>query len=141
MIVLTVIAPSLIRFLRPYYSRRTIRPSLAEEGPCESQEPKLETSDRLDVHLAFASCVIVAAFLLCTAVSTTKLTLIVCTCLHNDPFCSSLDLHDTAAILMGCSAMHSPTIRSLIVGSVDPLKQGPFSRIIYGQQALMFGVL
>lgn len=82
MIVLTVIAPSLIRFLRPYYSRRTIRPSLAEEGPCESQEPKLETSDRLDVHLAFASCVIVAAFLLCTAVSTTKLTLIVCTCLH-----------------------------------------------------------
>lgn len=60
---------------------------------------------------------------------------------YNDPFCSSLDLHDTAAILMGCSAMHSPTIRSLIVGSVDPLKQGPFSRIIYGQRALMFGVL
>lgn len=33
-------------------------------------------------------------------------------------------MYDTAGIGVGFAAIHVPTVRSLVAGSVDPLKQG-----------------
>ena len=78
MIVLTVIVPPLFRFLRPYYSRRTTCSPVADEGLSSSEGSAVETSDHLDVHLAFVACVIAAIALLCAAASTTNLAMILC---------------------------------------------------------------
>ena len=80
MIVLTTIVPPLVCVLRPYYSQKIIRPPLAGEDMSNSEELVLETSDHLDVHLTFVSCVIAAISYLYAAASTTNLTLILCKC-------------------------------------------------------------
>ena len=78
MIVLTVIVPPLIRFLRPFYGPSALCSNLVDESATNSEAPKPRTSDYLDVHLTFASCIILAAFFLCAAASTTKSALILC---------------------------------------------------------------
>ena len=133
MLVLVVIVPLLIRFLRPYYSQQNEYYPLAVGDFSDSEEPELGNSDRLDVHLAFVACVIVAIFFLCIAISTTKLALIVCKCSATILSFISFDLHDKAAVFLGLGSMHSPTIRSLIVGSVDTLKQGWVFRFAYAK--------
>jgi len=105
-IVLAVIVPQLIRFLRRYYRREIVRSLLTEEDMINGEEVELETSDHLHVHLAFVSCVISAIVFVGAAVSTTTRALIFC------------------GIWIGFTSIHGPTIRSLVVGSVDPLKQG-----------------
>ncbi|KAG9315482.1 major facilitator superfamily domain-containing protein [Chiua virens] len=105
-ITLTVILPLLVRLLRPYYIRGTAHSLLEEEDRSDTEEPGPETSDHLDVHLAFVSCVIAGVFYLFAAASTTYQTLIL------------------SAICIGFAYVHTPTVRSLAVGSVDPLKQG-----------------
>lgn len=73
-----LIVPPLVHFLRPYYSRRITRSLLVEEDTSNGEELELETSDHLDVHLAFVSCVIAAFFYLSAATFTTTQTLIFC---------------------------------------------------------------
>ncbi|KAG6379281.1 hypothetical protein JVT61DRAFT_11736 [Boletus reticuloceps] len=105
-IFLMVIVPPLLRFLRPYYHRKTIHPLHGEEDIVNDEELEFETSDHLHVHLAAASCVMTAISLLGAAASPTSRMLIL------------------SGIFLGFGAMHGPTIRSLVVGSVDPLQQG-----------------
>ncbi|KAN0087881.1 Major facilitator superfamily domain containing protein [Tylopilus felleus] len=105
-IVLMAIVPSLVRFLRPYYRRKIIRSLLAGEDVIHNEALESEASDRLDVHLAFMSCVAAAVFYLSAAASKTSTTLIF------------------SAICIGLVSIHTPTTRSLVAGSVDPLKQG-----------------
>ncbi|KAF8133298.1 major facilitator superfamily domain-containing protein [Boletus edulis] len=105
-IFLMVIVPPLLRFLRSYYHRKIIRPLHEEEDIVNDEELEFETSDHLHVHLAAASCVMTAISLLGAAASPTSRTLIL------------------SGIFLGFGAMHGPTIRSLVVGSVDPLQQG-----------------
>lgn len=81
MIILVLILPALVRFLRPYYSRRTIRSLPAERDINNGEELELETSDNLDVHLAVVSCVITAISFLSAAASRTVQALIFCKCL------------------------------------------------------------
>lgn len=72
------IVPSLVRFLRPYYRRKIIRSLLAVEDVIHNEALESEASDRLDVHLAFMSCVAAAVFYLSAAASKTSTTLIFC---------------------------------------------------------------
>ena len=78
MLVLAVIVPALIRFLRPYYNQQVAYYPLSDGGFSDGEEPELENLERVDVHLAFASCVIIAVFFVCAALSTTKLALSIC---------------------------------------------------------------
>ncbi|KAF8423724.1 major facilitator superfamily domain-containing protein [Boletus edulis BED1] len=105
-IALTVILPPLVRLLRPYYPRKIASSLLAEEDTINGEEPESETSDRLDVHLVFVSCVYMAVFYLTAAASDTSQALIL------------------SGICIGFGSIHTPTIRSLVAGSVHPLKQG-----------------
>ncbi|KAG8214857.1 MFS general substrate transporter [Butyriboletus roseoflavus] len=105
-IVMMLILPALVHLLRPYYSRRIIRSLPTEEDTGNGEEPELETSDRLDVHLAFVACVVAAIFALSAAASRTSQALIL------------------SGICYGFGSIHIPAIRSLVAGSVSPLKQG-----------------
>lgn len=73
--MLTLIVPSLVRLLRPYYRRKIIR---SEEDLVNGEELASETSDHLHVHLAIMSCVISGIVFLGLATSTTNRALIFC---------------------------------------------------------------
>ncbi|KAN0087878.1 Major facilitator superfamily domain containing protein [Tylopilus felleus] len=103
-IALMVIVPQLVRFLGPHYRRKILRSE--EEGMLGREGRELEISDRLHVHLAVASCIISAVAVLGAGTATTQGTFIF------------------YGIFIGLSCVRSPTIRSLVAGSVDPLQQG-----------------
>lgn len=105
-IVLMFILPLLIHFLRPYYTRQISRPLVLEEEIHNTQEAGPETSDRLEAHLAFLSCVGAGIFFLGAAASKTNGALIF------------------FGVCLGFTAIHGPAIRSIVAGSVDPPKQG-----------------
>ncbi|KAF8553673.1 MFS general substrate transporter [Imleria badia] len=105
-IFLMVIVPLLLRFLRPYYCREIVCSFLAEEETTNCEELESEPSDDLHIHLTVASCIIRAVSFLILAASTTNRALLF------------------SGICIGISSVHGPTIRSLVAGSVDPLKQG-----------------
>ena len=77
-VILMVIVPPLVHFLRPYYRREAVRSLVAEEDMVNGDEVESETSDRLHVHLAVVACVIAAVSLLGAVASTTTRTLILC---------------------------------------------------------------
>ncbi|KAG9315480.1 major facilitator superfamily domain-containing protein [Chiua virens] len=105
-IALAGIVPLLVSLLRPHYTQKTTRIYLEEEDMGNGEQLEARTSDYLNVHLAIVSCVITAIFYL-VAASTEDLPLII-----------------ISAICIGFSNIHDPTVRSLVAGSVDPLKQG-----------------
>lgn len=78
MIVLSIIVPRLVRFLRPYYRRSSAPCPPADEGLSNGATSTPKTSDHLDVHLAFVSYVIAAIAFLCAAASTTRLWINLC---------------------------------------------------------------
>ncbi|KAH0832310.1 major facilitator superfamily domain-containing protein [Lanmaoa asiatica] len=127
-IVLAVIVPQLVRVLSPYYNRRIKYSLPMQEYISNGEELELETSDRLDVHLAFVSCVIAGISYLSAAASTTNQALIFCKGSSNDVRLFT-DIYiyiftNAAGICIGFTTIHAPTVRSLVAGSVDPLKQG-----------------
>ncbi|KIJ62966.1 hypothetical protein HYDPIDRAFT_41647 [Hydnomerulius pinastri MD-312] len=104
---LTTILPPLLRYLRPFYKRQLLRSAAGEaltNGDAIIVES--ETSDLLDVHTTFVAWIIAAFAFLCAAASTTNQGLV------------------ASALFIGLSVVHTPTFRSLVAGSVDPLKQG-----------------
>ncbi|KAJ7916133.1 MFS general substrate transporter [Mycena leptocephala] len=100
--VLTAVIPYAVRFLRPRYTRRYTA-SFADS----SEDTILARArDRVDVHVVFLSwCIDAAAFIALGSVT-------------------SRVAQFGAIILIGCSAGRAPVFRSLVVSSVDPLKQG-----------------
>lgn len=78
MVTLTAIVPQLVRFLRPYYTRKSTHFPVADEGLSDNETSKVETSDHLDVHLAFVSCIFVGFSALFAAMSKTNLALFFC---------------------------------------------------------------
>ncbi|KAJ7280246.1 MFS general substrate transporter [Mycena rebaudengoi] len=94
MIVLTVVIPLLVRFLRPFYRRRS---ALGEDDT---------TSDRLDVHIAVVSWIIETSGFLVFGYMTTRTTQL------------------AAVIWIGCGPGYAPTVRSLVAASVEPIKRG-----------------
>ncbi|KAG2150711.1 MFS general substrate transporter [Suillus bovinus] len=101
---LTYVIPSLIRVLRPVYTRKVF---LLEDQQDPIDDTAVSTStDLLDVHITFASWVISAVSYVMASATTTHLS------------------HLIAVAAVGFSAAHIPIIRSLVVSSVDPLKQG-----------------
>ncbi|KAG2355631.1 hypothetical protein BDR07DRAFT_1340642 [Suillus spraguei] len=101
---LTYTIPSLIRLLRPIYTRKV---ALPEDQQDPSGDTVVSTStDLLDVHIAFVSWIINAVAYIMASATTTRVS------------------HLIAVVIVGFSAAHTPIIRSLVVSSVDPLKQG-----------------
>ncbi|KAJ7772995.1 major facilitator superfamily domain-containing protein [Mycena maculata] len=96
MFVLAVAIPALVTLLRPLYIRRRRL----------GAEVKEETTDRLDVHIAIVSWVIEAAAYIIFGFTRTRTTQL------------------AAVILVGCGPGYAPTVRSLVVASVEPAKQG-----------------
>jgi hypothetical protein len=101
---LTYTTPSLIRVLRPMYGRK-VALSEDQQDPSDGTTVSAPT-DLLDVHIAFVSCVINAISYIIASATTTRVS------------------HLIAVTVAGFSAAHAPIIRSLVVSSVDPLKQG-----------------
>ncbi|KAJ7485187.1 MFS general substrate transporter [Mycena galericulata] len=95
MFVLTIAIPALVRVLRPWYTRHS-RQARAEE----------ETTDRLDVHIAFVSWLTEASAYIIFGFTRTRATQL------------------AAVVLIGCGPGYAPAVRSLIAASVEPLKQG-----------------
>ncbi|KAJ7471907.1 MFS general substrate transporter [Mycena latifolia] len=96
MFVLTIAIPLLVRVLRPLYARTRQPP---DGGAAEA-------TDRLDVHIAFASWVIEAAAYIIFGFMRTRPTQL------------------AAVILIGCGPGYVPAVRSVVAASVEPLKQG-----------------
>ncbi|KAG0695274.1 major facilitator superfamily domain-containing protein [Suillus ampliporus] len=101
---LTYMIPSLIRVLRPMYAKKVVLP---EDQQGTGDDTVVSTStDLLDVHIAFISWVVCAVAYIMAAATTTRI------------------LHLIAVTVLGFGAAHTPIFRSLVVSSVDPLKQG-----------------
>lgn len=101
---LTYAIPSLIRVLRPIYAREM---ALPEDQQDSSDDTAISMStDLLDIHIVFVSLVINAAAYIMASATTTRVS------------------HLIAVGVVGFGAAHGPIVRSLVVSSVDPLKQG-----------------
>lgn len=101
---LTYAIPSLIRVLRPIYAREI---ALPEDQQDSSDDTAISMStDLLDIHIVFVSLVINAAAYIMASATTTRVS------------------HLIAVGVVGFGAAHGPIVRSLVVSSVDPLKQG-----------------
>lgn len=103
---LTYTTPSLIRVLRPIYARKVALPEDQFERDPSDGTAVTPSTDLLDVHIAFVSCIINAVSYILASATTTHVS------------------HLIAVTVVGFSAAHAPIIRSLVVSSVDPLKQG-----------------
>lgn len=101
---LTYAIPSLIRVLRPICAREVVLPE-DQEDPSDDTAVSRST-DLLDIHITFVSLVINALAYIMASATTTRVS------------------HLIAVTIAGFSAAHTPIIRSLVVSSVDPLKQG-----------------
>ncbi|KAJ7240976.1 MFS general substrate transporter [Mycena rebaudengoi] len=97
--ILTVIIPIIVKAFRPHYERG--RP----EVEVDTQVVTAAT-DHLNVHLVIVSWIIEAFAYIFLSYMKTKTTQL------------------AAVILVGCSAGRAPVLRSLVVASVHPLKQG-----------------
>ncbi|OJA14174.1 hypothetical protein AZE42_11035 [Rhizopogon vesiculosus] len=101
---LTWMIPRLIRVLRPIYATQVVPP---EDQQDSGDETVVSTStDLLDVHITIISWVVNAVAFIMAATTSTHV------------------LHLIAATIIGFSSAHSPIFRSLVVSSVNPLKQG-----------------
>ncbi|KAF7368868.1 MFS general substrate transporter [Mycena venus] len=102
-LVLTVIIPYAVGLLRPRYARR-----YATHAPsADDSEEKLlsRARDRVDIHLVFLSwCIAASGFIILGSVTSRIAQL-------------------GAVVLFGCGAGRAPVFRSLVVSSVEPLKQ------------------
>ncbi|KAF7368867.1 MFS general substrate transporter [Mycena venus] len=103
-LVLTVIIPYAVRLLRPRYARRYVRHAPSAD---DSEEKLLARArDCVDVHLVFLSwCIDASGFIILGSVTSRIAQL-------------------GAIVLIGYSAGRAPVFRSLVVSSVEPLKQG-----------------
>ncbi|KAJ6572646.1 major facilitator superfamily domain-containing protein [Mycena sp. CBHHK59/15] len=101
--VLTALIPLIVRLLRPIYKRRQSEPELES-----TQNAQIVTgaTDHLDAHVIIVSWIIEAVAYIILGYMTTQMTQL------------------AAIMLVGCSAGRAPVFRSLVVASVDPLKQG-----------------
>ncbi|KAJ6602800.1 MFS general substrate transporter [Mycena vulgaris] len=101
--ILIAVVPLVVRLLRPLYKRRQPEPQLES-----SQNAQVVTgaTDHLDVHIVIVSWILEASAYIVLASMTTKATQL------------------AAVVLVGFGAGRAPVFRSLVVGSVDPLKQG-----------------
>ncbi|KAJ6461030.1 MFS general substrate transporter [Mycena sanguinolenta] len=100
---LTAVIPYVVRTLRSRYTRR-----YSTHAPPETSEDAIlaRARDRVDIHVVFFSfCINSTAFIIMASVS-------------------SRMAQFGALMLIGCSAGRVPVFRSLVVSSVDPLKQG-----------------
>ncbi|KAF8147778.1 hypothetical protein K438DRAFT_1867303 [Mycena galopus ATCC 62051] len=101
MFVLTFAIPAIVRVLRPLYRRQNSMLS-----PTNGEVEVVEATDRLDVHLVIGSWVIDASAYLVFGYMRTRATQL------------------AAVILIGFGPGYGPAVRSLVVASVEPLKQG-----------------
>ncbi|KAJ7248268.1 major facilitator superfamily domain-containing protein [Mycena haematopus] len=102
--ILTVVIPYAVGILRPRYTRRySLHASQAETS---EDVFFLRARDRVDVHVVFLSWSIDAAAFIILGSATSRMA------------------QFGAIVLIGCSAGRAPVFRSLVVSSVDPLKQG-----------------
>ncbi|KAJ7771211.1 major facilitator superfamily domain-containing protein [Mycena olivaceomarginata] len=100
-VILTIVIPYSVRYLRPRYTRwySTLASSADESDLSRAR-------DLVDIHVIFLSWSIdAAAFIILGSVTSRTAQLGV-------------------IFLIGCSAGRAPVFRSLVVSSVDPLKQG-----------------
>ncbi|KDR78059.1 hypothetical protein GALMADRAFT_245037 [Galerina marginata CBS 339.88] len=118
-VVLTVLVPLVLRFLKPLYARNEPFSisgldtpagedgnhigTINEDGPSEAVS---RTSDHLDVHLTIVSWAIESLAYIGVGAATTLATQLV------------------AVICIGFGAGRAPVFRSLVAASVNPLKQG-----------------
>ncbi|KAH7924233.1 MFS general substrate transporter [Leucogyrophana mollusca] len=106
MFTLTIVIPSLVRYIQPYYiqSRSTTFSSEEPNDDTDSKTP--ETSEHLELHITSASWVIAALAVIFAGAATT------------------LPWQLFAAVCVGLSTAHTPVFRSVVAASVAPLKQG-----------------
>ncbi|KAH7909285.1 MFS general substrate transporter [Hygrophoropsis aurantiaca] len=101
-VTLTTIIPMIVRFLRPFYKKRT---GAYEEGEVSSNEIA-ETSGKLELHIVFVSWILAAlAMAFAGSAPTFPWQLFAVTC-------------------VGISTGHVPVFRSVVAASAEPLKQG-----------------
>ncbi|KAK7040861.1 hypothetical protein VNI00_009457 [Paramarasmius palmivorus] len=96
------IIPLIIKCLRPLYKRR----NQTTQDVRVDQQTDDETTDYLDVHVTMISWIIEAVGPILVAISGTRLG------------------QYSAIVFMGVSSARNPVFRSLVAGSVEPLKQG-----------------
>ncbi|KAJ7653209.1 MFS general substrate transporter [Mycena polygramma] len=102
--VLTALIPYFVRLLRLRHARKYS--SAAPEGTEGTGPIAARARDRVDVLVVFLSwCIDAMAFIILGSVTSRVAQL-------------------GAIVLVGCSADRAPVFRSLVVSSVDPLKQG-----------------
>ncbi|KAG1863633.1 MFS general substrate transporter [Suillus subalutaceus] len=101
---LTYAIPSLIRVLRPIYAREVTLPE-DQQDPSDDTALSMST-DLLDIHIVFVSLFINAVAYIMASATTTHVS------------------HLIAVAAVGLGGAHGPIVRSLVVSSVDPLKQG-----------------
>ncbi|KAI0917118.1 hypothetical protein AcW1_007603 [Taiwanofungus camphoratus] len=105
--VLTIVIPLAVRrLLRPLYRRRQHLPVNPSSEELNEGETVTEATDHLDVHITVVSWLIAACAYVLLGNSTTRPTQL------------------ASVVLLGCASGRSPVFRSLVVATVNPLKQG-----------------
>ncbi|KAJ6629315.1 MFS general substrate transporter [Mycena sp. CBHHK59/15] len=99
-VVLTIVIPFSVKILRPRYERGQL-----STYPLNNSSI-IRARDRLDIHVVSLSWVIEATSYILLGLVTSRMAQL------------------GAVILIGCSAGRAPVFRSLVVSSIDPLKQG-----------------
>lgn len=107
--------------LRPIYARKVALPE-DQQDPSDGTVVSTST-DLLDVHIAFVSCIINAVSYIMASATTTRVSHLIGKRRRQKTAICALILCE-AVTIVGFSAAHAPIIRSLVVSSVDPLKQG-----------------